>query len=195
MILYLKRVDGDRLEQLKNRLNVSATPEQNHNDTSGIFRSLFRKKETQTDKLVSDRFHVSDFFFEECDEGDLIDFDKAWDALHFMLTGEPWSTEGPLAIMFYQGEEIGSDDGYGPARFIPKEVMSTFSTALKNLSDEDIARRYDPAAMDMAQLYASYIFAEEGDAALEYVMQGVPQLREFAEKCAMTNSGALVGIY
>ncbi len=195
MILYLKRVGDDHLEQLKHRLIASALTAQESNNNSGFFRSIFRKKETQSDKLVSDQFHVSDFFFEECDEGDLIDFDKAWDALHFMLTGEPWSTEGPLAIMFYQGEEIGSDDGYGPARIIPKEVMRTFNTALKNLDDQDIARRYDPGAMDEAQLYGSYIFAEEGDEALDYVMQGVPRLRAFAEKCATTNSGALVGIY
>jgi triphosphoribosyl-dephospho-CoA synthetase len=83
----------------------------------------------------------------------------------------------------------------GPARFIPKEVMSSFNSALKNLSDEDIEKRYDPKAMDEAQLYASDIFADEGDEALDYVMQGIPQLRTFAEKCAATNSGALVGIY
>jgi hypothetical protein len=191
----LKRVTDDQLEQVKNRLNTPAMTAENDPITPGFFRSLFRKSKTQSESSAYEQFHVADFFFEEGEEGDLIDFDKAWDALHFMLTGEPWSTEGPLAIMFYQGEEIGPNDGYGPARFIPKEVMSSFNTAMKNLSDEDIAKRYDPNAMDEAQLYASYIFAEEGDEALDYVMQGVPQLRTFAGKCAATNSGALVGIY
>jgi hypothetical protein len=117
MILYLRRVSDDDLEQIKNRLRTSAPPAQNHTTAPGFFQSFFRKRESSSESVVSEQFHVADFFFEDCDDGDLIDFDKAWDALHFMLTGEPWSTTGPLAIMFYEGEQIGTDDGYRARTF------------------------------------------------------------------------------
>lgn len=170
MILYLKRISDRDVDMLKSRLS--------------------KPKEQD-----GERFHVVDFFFEGGAEDDLVDFDKAWGALNYMFTGETWGTDGPLAIMFYDGEEVGPDDGYGPARLIPATKMKEFSAALEKLSDAELANRYDPKAFAEAGVYSFDNYEDEGDGVLDYVMQSVPDLRRFAKKCVETNSSALVGIY
>src|SRR5690348_12146296 len=48
---------------------------------------------------------------------DLVDVDKAWHCLHFLLTGTAWGGEPPLNFVAIGGTEIGEEDvGYGPAR-------------------------------------------------------------------------------
>ncbi|MBX9644062.1 MAG: YfbM family protein [Novosphingobium sp.] len=155
-----------------------------------------RATDAQLDEVRGNPASITDFFFstDAHEAGDLIDFDRAWDALNMMLTGEPFGSEGPLAIFYYNGEEVGSDAGYGPARYIPIEKMREFAAALQDLSDEDLASRFDPEGFEAAQLYSSYLFSEDG-VEVDYIMQGMPGLRDFADKCTETNSGALVAIY
>src|SRR5687768_10356646 len=42
------------------------------------------------------------------------DVDKAWQGIHFLLTGTDWEGEGPLAFVLHGGAEIEEDMGYGP---------------------------------------------------------------------------------
>ena len=193
MILHLKRADPSDLEAFKvPAVPLVETAEQHKK--SGFFARMFASfAKTEPIKLeLSDP--VQDFMFSNPESGDLIDFDKAWDALNMMLTGEAFGNDGPLAIFYYPGVEVGPDGGYGPARYIPPENMKQFAAALKTVSDADLIARFDPAGFEAAQLYSSHLFSEDV-IEVDYVMQNVPDLRKFADRCADAGSGALVAIY
>src|SRR5688572_7474924 len=140
-----------------------------------------------------DEFY-DDFMFSEDAEanGDLIDFDKAWDAVHFLLTGSADKTDGPLSLLAGMGEPIGEDNGYGPPLLVSAADMSAFNDALAAISDDELARRYDANAMVAADIYIADALAGEGEAGREYVFQGIPGLRRFAERCARQGSDAIV---
>jgi hypothetical protein len=54
-----------------------------------------------------------------------VDLDKAWQCLHYLLTGTARDGEGPLSFLLKGGQAVGEEDlgGLGPARvFRPLEV-------------------------------------------------------------------------
>lgn len=193
MILYLKRATEADVERLNNpRFDTSEgkkLPEK-----KGFFAKIFSKSSESPTIQPPAADPVQEFFFSGDNASDVIDFDRAWDALNMMLTGEAFGNEGSLAIFYHQGEEVGGDSGYGPARFIPAAKMKEFEAAFDKLSDGDLRSRFDPTAFEEAQLYSSYLFSEDG-IEVDYIMQSIPDFRKFAKRCAETDSGALVAIY
>jgi len=137
------------------------------------------------------------FAFEEGDQDrDLVDFDVAWDAVHFMLCGESYDTVHPLGIIACRLPEIGLDaNGFGGFSVISPLAMKHFAKALAALSDEELARRYDPHAWLANDLYRGDMFVEDDEEnpaeTRAYVMQGVPALRRLASSCAANGEGAI----
>lgn len=145
--------------------------------------------------LRSDADSADDFLFAEDaqDAGEIIDFDKAWNALHFMFTGNDAETDHPLSFFPNNPERIGTDNGYGgPWVFTPTQVRA-FAEALDALSDQDIEARYDPEEMVKHDVYLADSFIDEGPEALEYIMQSVPALRTMMKQAA-AEGASVVGI-
>ena len=134
------------------------------------------------------------FFADECEEHEhkLIEFDKAWQALHFMLTGQAYGAGHPLGIIADETPFV-STGALGSFSFsvITPARLRTFADALAAIDDAELAARYDPQAMVDAEVYQAEDFLDEGSDALDYIMQGVPALRTFAAGCAAAGDGAL----
>jgi hypothetical protein len=156
-----------------------------------------RATEDQIDSVRNNPSSVSAFFFESGADvaGDLIDFDKAWQAVHFTLSGAEYYTDDDLGALLLNSETVGDDFGYGAAWIISHERLAAFHAALSQMSDHDIRSRFDPQALVDNDIYAYEDCVESPDEALQYLMQGIPNLRLFAEKCASTGSSALAAIY
>ena len=134
--------------------------------------------------------HTGDFNFKH---DDVVYFDKAWHALHCMLTGSYGDTHSPLGIIMSVGKVYGGDQyGMGGVTIISPEEMRAFDEALKDLDDETLASRFDPAAMLEHDIYLAEAFTEEG--ALDYILQSVPDLRRFSAACANAGDGAVQSI-
>ena len=86
-------------------------------------------------------------------EGPILELDKAWHVIHFLLTGDEWGGSAPLKDAIVGGTEIGPDLGTGPARFLTAEEVRAVSAALGRTSESDLRSRFDPAALDAAQIY------------------------------------------
>ncbi len=130
----------------------------------------------ELDALIADPSQVESFIYpggEESDAG--IDVDKAWQGLHFLLTGDPWGGAGPLAQVVLGGVEIGEDVGYGPARYITADEVRAAAAALGDLSSESFASRYDRAALQANNIYPD-IWDEDG---LEYLAAFFDELRDY----------------
>jgi hypothetical protein len=122
--------------------------------------------------------------------GAQIDLDKQWHAVHFLLTGSAEATDSPLSIILGNFEEVGPDIAYGPSWLIPRESLAAFHEAISDLSNEDLAKRYDPRAMVKEQVYIAEALAEEGDEALQFLLEDVERLRAFAAKGAAESMNA-----
>src|SRR5262249_39923399 len=86
------------------------------------------------------------------------DVDKAWHAIHFMLTGVAEGGDGPFALAVLGGTPVGEEVGYGPARFLnPGEVRSV-AAALEQLGEGGFRARFDAEAMTRAKIYPDVIW-------------------------------------
>jgi Domain of unknown function (DUF1877) len=83
-----------------------------------------------------------------------VDLDKAWQALHYLLTGMARDGEGPLAFLLKGGTPLGDEDlGYGPARaFRPLEVAA-IADALANVSQRTLMPRFDLKKFEKLEIY------------------------------------------
>src|SRR5215471_4886646 len=82
---------------------------------------------------------------EDIHENDnLLDIDKSWDAINFLLTGHALDTieqaEPPLSKIIFSGQVIDEeqDMGYGPAHYLTTEQVKEISAALSKISDSDL---------------------------------------------------------
>src|SRR5688572_17439045 len=81
----------------------------------------------------------------------VLDLDKTWHGLHYLLTGSAWEGEGPTAFLVEGGELMGV--GVRSARvFWPNEVEAIHS-ALAAVTPDELRRRFDPQAMMREEVY------------------------------------------
>ena len=128
------------------------------------------------------------------DEGIDTDLDKAWHGIHYLLTGTAWAGEAPLDFLVTGGQTVGAEDlGYGPGRMFTSADVRRIHAALAAVSDEELARRYSPAAMKHADIYPN-IWDRPPDVgdAREYVLSYVTTLRDFLTNASRGGMGMLV---
>jgi hypothetical protein len=105
--------------------------------------------------------------------------EKSWQSLHYLLTGTAWETDSTLGKTILGGKEIGPDIGYGPARYLEPFEVKEIAEALKTVSKDDFARRFDLKAMVAAKVYGC---RDEGELELaqHYFAQVVKYYRDAA---------------
>lgn len=121
----------------------------------------------------------------------VLDLDKAWHGLHYLLTGSPYDNHGPLGQAIMGGREVGEDLGYGPARILSPEQVREIAGALGSLGAESLSSKYDPAAMERAKIYPS-IWIREGPEGLRFLLNYLPALQAFYKKAAESGSAVIL---
>jgi hypothetical protein len=104
--------------------------------------------------LEGDENVLSSVFLSE-DPDTHVCLEKAWHALHYLLTGNAIETEGPLAFLLSGGQEVpDANTGYGPPRvFFPEEVAE-LNVALEHCDDRAFWSRFDAEAMTEQGIYS-----------------------------------------
>src|SRR5262245_62135032 len=77
-----------------------------------------------------------------------IDLDKAWEPLHFLLTGTALAGEEPACYLVLGGEELIEDpddeeSAYSSIRALTPEQVAAFDRYLSSLTIDDLRRRFD----------------------------------------------------
>ena len=148
-------------------------------------------------RIMADPDSAYDFINPEDGYGDdavVADLDKEWHGAHHMLTGSAGATDSPLSLIIGEFEQVGEDNGYGPAWYIPPDRLRAFSEAMAALDDAALKNRYDPDAMVAEQVYLGDVYQQEGEQGCSFLLERVNQLRAFAEKGAAAGSGAFAVI-
>lgn len=83
------------------------------------------------------------------------DLDKAWDGIHFALTGEGMTGgSGRMSYEPFGNRYLDSvDEGMGPATYLAPEEVAVVARHLKGISVDDFAALVDAKAMLAAEVY------------------------------------------
>lgn len=126
---------------------------------------------------------------EEGDEGDV---DKAWQAIHYLLTGSAEPTDSLLGFLCSGGTTIeGTDVGYGPPRAYTSAQVASIATELTSLDRDSLHQRYQPKEMDRQNVYPQ-IWARDGEEGFEYAWANFEGLRTLLAEASRRKQGLLV---
>ncbi|MEO7246952.1 MAG: YfbM family protein [Novosphingobium sp.] len=150
----------------------------------------------QVRKILAKPDDAYDFITSEGAEkdGSVLDLDKQWHAVHFLLTGSAGPTSSPLSLILGNFQSVGTDCGYGPAWLAPKLFIKAFDHALSALSGADLKARYDAAAMAREQVYLADTLLQEGEAARDFILHDIDRMRKFFAEAALHSLNAFAVI-
>lgn len=132
-------------------------------------------------------------------EGDdaiaMVDLDKAWHGVHFLLTGTAWEGEGPIASLLLGGHASTEDVGYGPARGLTAAEARAFRDALAGLDEAELHRRFDPKRMTALEIYPDvWDRGAESEQLFEMLADGVTELRSILDVAVRESAGLIIAI-
>jgi hypothetical protein len=124
----------------------------------------------------------------------LVDIDKTWDGIVFLLTGNALSEgahQHPLARVLFSGQLVDEDQdlGYGPAHFLRPEEVAELQPQLAALTVAELKQRFDPAKMTELGIYPN--IWDEGEDAFEYVLGGFMTVQEHYAEAAQRGEGMI----
>ena len=137
--------------------------------------------------LIDEYLHPDDG---ESEPPHYVDVDKAWHGIHYLLANRADAGAEPLSWAVLGGEEFGEEIGYGPARFLTPEQVRSVAAWLPE--DAVFKSRFDPRAMEKAQIYPEAIWVRDGDDALDYLVENYRELVAFYKSAAGRGDGAIL---
>jgi hypothetical protein len=150
--------------------------------------------------LLDDPARVGALLYGDLDDDDVempepeLDLDKSWHGIHYLLTGTAWAIgEAAADAAILGGDEVGEDNGYGPARLLHPATVRTIATALDALNVETLRARFDPDAMAAADIYPN-IWAGGANEFDNYLGPYFTQLRQFYRAAAASGQAVLLAI-
>ena len=127
-------------------------------------------------------------------EGEVVDLDKSWHGLHYLLTGTAWEGDPPLNFLLGGGREVGLEEvGNGPARTFTAAEVRAIADALAALTDDELRSRFAPAEMMRLEIYPEIWDRDPAeDDTLAYLMENVGGLRRALAAVVARGHGLLV---
>ncbi len=141
---------------------------------------LYRKDSSVFEK----RIYHEDFFADP----DVLDLDKLWEGMFYMLTGQALSgldnAKEPLVWFLLNDKSIDEtqDLGYGPASYIDPEEVKQLYRELDKISDEAFKKRFKPKEMMELGIYPQ--IWDEGKEILDELFDCFNQVVNFYERAA-----------
>jgi hypothetical protein len=122
-----------------------------------------------------------------------LDIDKAWHGIHYLLSGTTSVSKGPYGPVILGGQDVGPDLGYGPPRFLAISEVAKVSKALSDMPTDQFRRRYDPKAMDAADVYPRN-WKREGPRGLTWLDAAFQELVEFYARAATQRMAVILAL-
>lgn len=130
---------------------------------------------------------------EELDEDKLVDIDKAWDGIIYLLTGEGYATsQHPLRNVIFSGQLVHDEQemGYGPAHYNTPEQVAELSALLDKLDAAELRTRYNPADMEEKDIYPSVW--EDDEEIVTYLLDNFESVRAIYADAAQNGEAVIV---
>ena len=153
------------------------------------------KQEDFKKLLESDDFFETLEELEEKDGTELCDIDKMWNAIFFLLTGEPYSSEDSLFNELIFGSENFDDESEEVARYIPTERVIKISKKLNEIDFQDYLKDFDMNKFKENEIYPDiWDYTEEKEEIMEELSEHFKNLKNFYNKVAKNKNIVVVTI-
>jgi hypothetical protein len=121
-----------------------------------------------------------------------VSLEKAWHGLHYLLTGDVWEGQGPLAFLLAGGEQLG-DEEESPVRWFTPDETSQIHRALSGITDDALWSRFDADAMEQQHVYPGIWDEDEADLKEEYLTY-FHELKQVVAAAVQSRQGLIVTI-
>lgn len=154
---------------------------------------LLRVTKSELEEYVSESISLENRMYdEETEFENLVDIDKTWDGIIFLLTGEGLSTSRhPLVKVLFSGQHIGKEQdlGCGPAHYLTPEQVVELNNEISLFTISDLKQRFNPEKMKQLNIYPP--IWDRGDHTFDYIANGFTTVQNiFAE--AKKNDEAII---
>jgi hypothetical protein len=120
-----------------------------------MIANLRPTSDAEIDRLLANPAEITRFLYGgDADGVERLGLNKAWHAIHFVLTGSRLGGEEPLNFLVDEGTPVGEVDvGFGPARVLRSDQVRRIAAALAPIDPEEVARRVDVKRFDQEAIY------------------------------------------
>ncbi|MGJ1446059.1 YfbM family protein [Sphingobacterium spiritivorum] len=158
-----------------------------------MIANLLRVTTSELEAYLKDSSLLEESIYnDEADAENLIDIDKSWDGIIFLLTGQGLATaKHNLVRILFSGQIIDEEQdlGYGPAHYLTAEQVAELNGEISAITIADLKQRFNPERMNELEIYP--IIWDEGDDAFDYLADGFLTLQNvFAD--ATKNEEAII---
>lgn len=157
--------------------------------------NLLRVTDAELQTYLADSSRLEDRIYQHPDDPALVDIDKTWDGIIFLLTHDKLGeTSHPLAHVLFSGQLVdeAQDLGYGPAHYLTAAQVAELQPLLAAISPAELKRRFDPARMSALNIYPG--IWDEGDDAFDYLATGFATVQEQYTEAAHRSQGMITFI-
>ena len=146
--------------------------------------NLLRVTKSELEDYLKDSSLLENKIYDdETENENLVDIDKSWDGIIFLLTGQSFATaENNLVRILFSGQLIDEEQdlGYGPAHYLTPEQVAELNNEISTITIADLKQKFNPKKMNELEVYPT--IWDEGDDAFDYVADGFLTLQNvFAE--------------
>lgn len=123
--------------------------------------------------------------------GSVLSVEKMWQALHFLVVGDPFRPGTGRDAFVLGGQACGADLGYGPARMLsPADV----TVVARELPDAEVLRAsFDPAKLAAADVYPG-VWDEDPEELWEELSAYYESLRTYYREAARAGDAMVLWI-
>lgn len=136
--------------------------------------NLLRVTKSELEDYLKDSSLLENKIYDdETENENLVDIDKSWDGIIFLLTGQSFATaENNLVRILFSGQLIDEEQdlGYGPAHYLTPEQVAELNNEISTITIADLKQKFNPKKMNELEVYPT--IWDEGDDAFDYVVDG-----------------------
>jgi hypothetical protein len=155
--------------------------------------NLFRVTNMELDEYLKDSSLLENrIYSEEANDANLVDIDKAWEGIVFLLTGQCLAeADHPLVAVLFSGQLVdeNQDLGYGPAHYLRPQQVADLNNQITAITVADLKQRFDPAKMMELGVYPE--IWDDGDDAFDYLANYFNSVQQLYHQAAQ-NQEAII---
>jgi hypothetical protein len=150
--------------------------------------------DAEIDRLLANPAEITRFLYgAEAQGSERVVLNKAWHAIHFVLTGARLGGEEPLNFLVDEGTPVGEVDvGYGPARVLNSDQVRRLADALAAIQPDEVARRVDVKKLDEEVIYPGHW--QRNGIGVDYVVATYTAMRDLIVRAADHGQGLILYI-
>jgi hypothetical protein len=141
-------------------------------------------------KALEERVYPEEY----SEDPSLLDLDKAWESIYFLLTGCTSSdfekAKPPLSLIMFNGTLIDEDQdmGYGPATYASPNEVREIATSLPDIGRENLRLKFESLKSKDAELYP---FNPESEDMFDYILEYYSKMKEFYQLAAKNDQAVI----